>query len=538
VYNSYFGFSESPFLNNHKYGFLFLSNKHEEILTSLIEFIKHENGCAVVYGDHGCGKTMLMKCLLRRLPKSVQPIMANPLAGPMEIMHNIAKALNIAMPQKGFFDLTKVENALIEANRQRKNFLLIVDDAHLLDDKVLDTIWLFSNIERHDQNLIKILLIGQPELSDKLKRLEMNHTPKFVTLECHLTPLNVVDTIKYLSHRLRKVGSGVSACFEQDCMDLIFELTGGVPQRINQVCDEALAACVEAGLKKVNRKILKKLNRQRWREGVFAHSTHGFGKPWVPVIMSLVILVIISFLGVKGLSRKGLNQNTEKSLPAASGVKDVSPGSVPEVAKAEETSRPQASQAGESAGAGEASSPGPEATPEQKPAGTTLPPAASPTDLAGPTPPTPEIGKTQQDSGFSGPEATVYMVTPKDKNLTSIVASHYLGNKKIGLEAVILANPAITSENLIYPSERISLPRVDLSKNIILLGDNLFYAPYGRYQPSPSLQNDLERLKKQQVRYALRKTEESGKRIFHWVFLGGYEKEAELMEARRSLERK
>jgi type II secretory pathway predicted ATPase ExeA len=539
VYNSYFGFSESPFLSNHKYSFLFLNNESEEILASLIEFIKQENGSAVVYGDHGCGKTMLLKCLVRRLPKSVQPIMANPLAGPMEIMHDIAKSLNITIPQRGFFYFPKLEEALIAESRQRRHFLLIVDDAHLLDDKALDTIWLFSNIERHDQNLIKILLIGQPELSDKLKRLEIKHIPQFITLERRLSPLNAVDTVKYVSHRLRKVGSGISTCFEPNCMDMIFELTGGVPERINQVCNAALTACLEANLKKVNRKILKRLGRPRRREGAFAHSSHGFGKPWLPVIMSLVIITIISLWGVKRLSPTKLNQTAQQSLPAASDLKEVRPAPPPEDPKVEETSRPQDAAVKESAGAREAPTPQPLPTLEQKPAASSPPAVASPANApASQPPPAPEVGKVQQDSGFSGLEATVYTVTPQDKNLTSIVANHYLGNKKIGVEAVILANPSLTSENLIHPSERILLPRVDPDRSIIFLNDNLLYAPYGRYHPSPSLQQDLDRFKKLQVRYALRKTKDANNRSLYWIFLGGYEKEAQLILARRSLTRR
>jgi type II secretory pathway predicted ATPase ExeA len=537
VYNSYFGFSESPFLSNHKYSFLFLNNESEEILASLIEFIKQKNGSAVVYGDHGCGKTMLLKCLMRRLPKSVQPIMANPLAGPMEIMHDIAKSFNITIPQRGFFYFPKLEEALIAEGRQRKYFLLIVDDAHLLDDKALDTIWLFSNIERHDQNLIKILLIGQPELSDKLKRLELINIPQFIALEHRLSPLNAVDTIKYVSHRLRKVGSGISTCFEPNCMHMIFELTGGVPERINQVCNAALTACVELNLKKVNRKILKRLARPRRREGAFAHSTYGFGKPWLPVIMSLVIIIIISLWGVKRLSPTKLNQTAQQSLPVASDLKEVRPAPAPEVPKVEETSRPQDAAVKESTGAGEA--PTPQPTLKQKPAASTPPAVASPANAPASQPsPAPEVGKVQQDSGFSGLEATVYTVTPQDKNLTSIVANHYLGNKKIGVEAVILANPSLSSENLIHPSERILLPRVAPDRSIIILNDNLLYAPYGRYQPSPSLQQDLDRFKKLQVRYVLRKTEDANKRGLYWIFLGGYEKEAQLIEARRSLTRR
>jgi general secretion pathway protein A len=569
VYNSYFGFSESPFPSNYKYSFLFLSNQSEEILANLIDFIKQANGSAVVYGDQGCGKTMLLKCLVRRLPKSVQPIMANSLAGPMEIMHDIAKALNITMHGSGVFDLSEVEKALIEESRQKKNFLLIVDDAHLLDEKTFDTIWLFSNIERNDKNLLKILLIGQPELKDKLQRLEMKHLPQFVTLERHLSRLNAVDTIKYVSHRLRKVGSGISACFEPNCMEMIYELTGGVPQRINQVCDAALTACMELNLKKVNRKILKKLGRSRRREEAFSHSTHGFGKPWLPVIMSLVIIIIISLWGVKRLSPTKLNQTAQQALPAAVSPEEVKPAPAPEVPKAEETLGPQDAAAKEPAGGAVETSPA-EPQPALKPsltaasptasattasapteatpaaatptaassAAASVPPDAAPNEPASEPQPAPGVGKVQQDSGFSGLEATVYTVSPQDKNLTSIVASHYLGNKKIGVEAVILANPSLTSENLIHPSERILLPRVDPDRSIIVLNDNLFYAPYARYQPSPLLQQDLERFKKLQVRYALRKTEDSANRILYWIFLGGYEKEAQLIEARRSLARR
>jgi type II secretory pathway predicted ATPase ExeA len=543
VYNSYFGFSESPFLSNYKYSFLFLSNESEEVLASLIEFIKQANGSAVVYGDQGCGKTMLLKCLVRRLPKSVQPIMVNPLAGPMEIMHDIAKALNVTMPKSGVFDLSEVERALIEESRQRRYFLLIVDDAHLLNEKSLDTIWLFSNIERNDKNLLKILFIGQPELNDKLKRLELKHLPQFVTLERRLYPLNAVDTIKYVSHRLRKVGSGISACFEPNCMDMIFELTGGVPERINQVCDAALTACLELNLKKVNRKILKKLGHSRRRKAAFAHSTHGFGKPWLPVIMSLVVIILISLWGVKRLSPTKLGQTAPQALPAASSLKELRPAPAPAVPKAEETAGRQDFAVQKSSEAGEAPPAEPQPAPGQSPAASSPaasvpPPAAAPNEPASQVQPAPEVGKIPQDSGPSGLEATVYTVSPQDRNLTSIVASHYLGNKKIGVEAVILANPSLTSENLIHPSERILLPRVDPDRSIIILNDNLFYAPYGRYQPSPSLQQDLDRFKKLQVRYALRKTEDSTNRILYWIFLGGYEKEAQLIEARRSLARR
>jgi type II secretory pathway predicted ATPase ExeA len=563
VYNSYFGFSESPFPSNYKYSFLFLSNESEETLASLIDFIKQANGSAVVYGDQGCGKTMLLKCLVRRLPKSVQPIIADPLAGPMAIMHDIAKALNVTMPGSGIFDLSAVEKALIEESRQRKYYLLIVDDAHLLDEKSLDTIWLFSNIERNDKNLLKILLIGQPELNDKLKRLEMKHLPQFVTLERRLSALNAVDTIKYVSHRLRKVGAGISVCFEPNCMDMIFELTGGVPERINQVCDAALTSCMELNLKKVNRKILKKLGHSRRREEAFAHSTHGFGKPWLPVIMSLVIIIIISLWGVKRLSPTKLNQPGQQALPAPASQGEVRPVPTPEVTKAAETARPQDAAVKEPAGAVEpppaAPQPAPKAGPTAAspaaltpaaaspagpppaaatPAAASLPPAPAPNEPASRPQPTPEVGQVQPDSGPSGPEATVYTVSPQDKNLTSIVANHYLGNKKIGVEAVILANPSLTSENLIHPSEQILLPRVDPDRSIIILNDNLFYAPYGRYQPSPSLQQDLDRFKKLQVRYAMRKTEDSANRVLYWIFLGGYEKEAQLIEARRTLARR
>jgi type II secretory pathway predicted ATPase ExeA len=602
VYNSYFGFSESPFLNNYKYSFLFLSNQSEEVLSNLIDFIKQANGSAVLYGDQGYGKTMLLKCLVRRLPKSVQPIMANSLAGPMEIMHDIAKALNITMPGSGVFDLSAVEKALIEGSRQKKYFLLIVDDAHLLDEKTLDTIWLFSNIERDDKNLLKILLVGQPELNDKLKRLEMKHLPQFVTLERHLSHLNAVDTIKYVSHRLRKVGSGISACFEPNCMDMIYELTGGVPQRINQVCDAALTACVELNLKKVNRKILKKLGHSRRQQAAFAHSTHGFGKPWLPVIMSLVIIIIISLWGVKRLSPTKLNQTAPPAVPAPTGLNEAQPAPAPAVSQGQKTAGPQAAAAQEPDSAVTVSPALPQTPPKPSPAvsGPTAtnpmtaspvtasavaspaapapaaanataassagaPPTAPPSAAAPPaTPeepaksneaasqpqsvrqsqpvnqdaPAPEVGNVQDESGVPGPGATVYTVSPQDKNLTSIVANHYLGNKKIGVEAVILANPSLTSENLIHPSERILLPRVDPDRSLIVLDDNLFYMPYGRYQPSPLLQQDLDRFKKLQVRYALRKTEDSANRVLYWIFLGGYEKEAQLIEARRTLARR
>jgi type II secretory pathway predicted ATPase ExeA len=260
MYNAYFCYSESPFENNMDQRFLFLCEDHEEILAALLYFVKEKKGLALVCGDVGTGKTLLINSFLARLPDSVQPILiASPLVTYSELLGFIAGALGIRDKQENILELIEqIKGVLLAARGEGKTFVLIVDEAHLLSDAGLEQVRLLSNIETPEGKLLQILLVGQYELSHKLNRPDMRQLRQRIDVSRFLSPLTPKETTDYIDHRLQRVGGSFVACFEPSCGDLLYQLTEGLPRSINQLCDNALFYCMANGLKKVNRPALQK----------------------------------------------------------------------------------------------------------------------------------------------------------------------------------------------------------------------------------------------------------------------------------------
>ena len=260
MYNPYFGFSGSPFENTLDQRFLFLGEEHQEVLAALLYFIETQKGFALVCGDVGTGKTMLINSLLEQLPETVTPVLiANPYVSSQELLLYLAYALGIkATGAEKVLELTDaVKNALLEAKSRDRHLILIVDEAHLLSDQALEEIRLLSNIETPAQKLLQILLVGQYELSHNLDRPEMRHLRQRINVNRFLAHLNPADTITYIDHRLHQVGSSFASVFEGNCRRLIFKLTKGVPRSLNQLCDNALLICMAEGRRQVDRRTLK-----------------------------------------------------------------------------------------------------------------------------------------------------------------------------------------------------------------------------------------------------------------------------------------
>jgi general secretion pathway protein A len=260
MYNNYFGFSESSFENNLDQRFLFFSAHQKEVSATLLYFIKMEKSFAMVCGDAGTGKTLLVHYLLSRLPDAFHPIMiASPDVGYIEILQNTARILEIDTNGKSELDLIDhIKTALMENRRQAERFVLIVDDAQLFSYQRLEQIRLLYNIESKAHKLFQILLIGQCELNSKLNRPEMRQIRQRININRFLAPMDAAETIQYINHRLNIVGSSFDGCFESNCRHLIFKMTKGVPRSINLLCDSALLTCMTEERQKVNRHDLKK----------------------------------------------------------------------------------------------------------------------------------------------------------------------------------------------------------------------------------------------------------------------------------------
>ncbi|MGO9021229.1 MAG: AAA family ATPase [Syntrophobacteraceae bacterium] len=260
MYNSYFGFSCSPFENTLDQRFLFLSESHEEVIAALLYFVQEKKSFALVCGDVGTGKTMIVHHVLSSLLPSVQPILVPyPDVEYMEILRYIARVLKINPEGKGILDLTdEVKAALTKTSLDGKQFVLIIDEAHLLSIGSLEYIRLLSNIEVTENKLLQILLIGQNELSHKLHRRDMRQLRQRINVNRFLSPMSPSETIEYIDHRLGVAGSSFDKCFQSSCKKPIYKMTGGVPRSINRLCDTALLVCMSERGDKVAGRIIQK----------------------------------------------------------------------------------------------------------------------------------------------------------------------------------------------------------------------------------------------------------------------------------------
>jgi len=321
--NRHFGFSCSPFENTLDQRFLFLSKCHEEVIQALLYFIDQKKSFAMVCGDVGMGKTMIVHHLLAKLPEGVLPILVPyPDVEYMELLRYIARVLNKSTEGKGVLELTTdVKAALVEADLEGKQVVLIIDEAHLLPTSSLENIRLLSNMEITEKKLLQILLIGQNELGLKLKRSDMRQLRQRININRVLSPMSPSETIEYIDHRLKiagacfdhrvqSQGSCFDGCFEPECKKPLYAMTGGVPRSINQLCDTALLMCMtEQREYRVTKRILEKAHRALDTgliqapavnsAGVFSHAlsyVREFKPAFAAAALTLVLaLVVLGF---------------------------------------------------------------------------------------------------------------------------------------------------------------------------------------------------------------------------------------------------
>ncbi len=312
-YSSHFGFSELPFENRLDPRFLYLSEVHEEALAALLYFVREEKSFAMVCGDVGTGKSMLISSFVGLLPPRVQPIsIANPDVDAEEIVGYLAEKLRVPGKAGSVLRLLDaVKLRLIEEASRGNRYVLIVDEAQLLSDRSLETIRLLSNLQTARTGLLQILLAGQHELSRRLDSPRMKALRQRINVNRFLTPLSAEETVAYVDHRLRVVGSDFASCFQSDCSPVLFQVSGGIPRMINQVCDGALLICQAAGKPKVTPEMLEQARdaqradqRQLQAAAPLAGGVARFTKrlPFVMLLciggLFLVTLLIMGFLGL------------------------------------------------------------------------------------------------------------------------------------------------------------------------------------------------------------------------------------------------
>src|SRR5436305_9902216 len=240
MFENFFGFTTKPFGKTPDPSFLYESPQHAEALARL-EYAVDEKELAVLVGEIGSGKTTLSRALIDRIGDSRPVIwLINPRLTPTQLLRAIAHGLGIE-PSRMRADLVEqIHTKLVELYEQHREPVLLIDEAQLIPSKAtFDEIRLLTNLQLDDQNLLSVLLIGQPELEKRLDGAHYAPLRQRIGLRYRLGPLSLEETIAYIEHRIRVAG-GARNPFPRAAMERIHEMSGGIPRVINTLATTAL----------------------------------------------------------------------------------------------------------------------------------------------------------------------------------------------------------------------------------------------------------------------------------------------------------
>ena len=249
LYTDFFGFSERPFTLSPDPDFLFWSKSHSKAFTVLEFGIMTRAPLTVVTGEVGAGKTTLIQYMLRAMgEKATIGLISNAQGGKGDLLHWVLYSLGIeTVPGDNYISMfQRFQDYVIEQYAQGRHVILVIDEAQNLTVEALEELRMFTNINSGKDELLQLVLMGQPELREMIARPELRQFAQRVAATYHLTGLNAMDTRDYIRHRLQHVG-GTGDEISVFATKAIYDESAGVPRIINKLCDLALiyAASVE-----------------------------------------------------------------------------------------------------------------------------------------------------------------------------------------------------------------------------------------------------------------------------------------------------
>ena len=260
MYLNHWSFSKKPFENTPDPEFAYYSKQHLEALTRFLYAVVERKGAAILTGEYGSGKTLISRIITNRLLQEERQynvaLIVNPAITAIEMLREIVYQLG-ADTSKDIqkMDILKVLNEkLYENMNTKRHTVIIIDEAQIIEnDAIFEEIRLLLNFQSDDKFLLTLLLLGQPELRQKVGRipqLEQRFSVKY-----HLMNLGFDDTVNYIQHRSKTAGRQDSI-FTDSAYKLIYEASGGIPRKINNICDISLMLGYNKGLNKIDENIV------------------------------------------------------------------------------------------------------------------------------------------------------------------------------------------------------------------------------------------------------------------------------------------
>ena len=240
MYESYYGLSAKPFQLKPDPDFFFGSKGHKRAMAYLEYGLGQREGFIVITGEVGAGKTTLVRNLFRKLESEsiVAAQIANTHIDSDDTLRMVVSSFGLPFEDLSKAALlTKLEQFLLQCDRQGKRVLLVVDEAQNLSPRTVEELRMLSNFQTADNSLLQIFLLGQPEFRQTLLSGDMQQLLQRVIATYHLGPMDAAETQAYIEHRLLTVGWNGNPSLNDDAYAAIYEYTGGIPRKINTLCD-------------------------------------------------------------------------------------------------------------------------------------------------------------------------------------------------------------------------------------------------------------------------------------------------------------
>ncbi len=244
MYLEYYGLTEPPFTITPNPRFLFFSGKHREALNHLLFGIREQKGFVQLTGEVGAGKTTLCRALLEQLGENFSTaLILNPILDADLLMKAVATEFGLEVKGMDWLDMVSViNNFLLRQMADGRETVLIIDEAQDLTNELLEQVRLLSNLETDERKLLQIVLMGQPELRDRLNDHGLRQLRQRITVRYHLKPLKQFEVAQYVQHRLQVSGSKGAPYFTRPALWRVYNYSKGIPRLINAICDKALLA--------------------------------------------------------------------------------------------------------------------------------------------------------------------------------------------------------------------------------------------------------------------------------------------------------
>lgn len=265
MYAGFFGLTHAPFSIAPDPRFLYMSERHREALAHLLYGVEGGGGFVLLSGEIGAGKTTICRCFLEQMPTHCRvAYIFNPKLTVSDLLRTICSEFHVEVRHNGAGPATikdyldPLNEHLLRSHAAGEHNILIIDEAQNLSPHVLEQLRLLTNLETTERKLLQVILIGQPELREMVAQPELEQLAQRVIARFHLGTLSAPETRQYIAHRMAVAGLKGPLPFADKALARVHALTGGVPRRINLLCDRSLLGAYASGQHTVERAVVDK----------------------------------------------------------------------------------------------------------------------------------------------------------------------------------------------------------------------------------------------------------------------------------------